>query len=124
MFDKDKEEEHPVTALQRLVDVDGFGKCVTPKPFDPEKQFALACTCGNTHFRHAGYIEIAIPFVEAGGERKVTVSSQDVKVCTKCKKCYIWMDRQLYDVTDQIDLEAWEKTEVELHKATGPGGQC
>lgn len=29
-----------------------------------------------------------------------------------------------YDVTDKIDMDAWDKAERELHRATGPGGQC
>lgn len=35
-----------------------------------------------------------------------------------------WINEQMYDVTDQIDLKAWEKTEKEAQAATGPGGQC
>jgi hypothetical protein len=30
----------------------------------------------------------------------------------------------MYEVSDQIDLEAWERFEKQAVKATGPGGQC
>jgi len=52
------------------------------------------------------------------------MSPQQVMVCVKCKHSYIWVSEQMYDVTEHVDLNAWEKTEKEAHKATGPGGQC
>lgn len=45
-------------------------------------------------------------------------------ICVSCKRAFVWLNEQMYDVTDQVDLAAWEKTEKEAHKATGPGGQC
>ena len=30
----------------------------------------------------------------------------------------------MYDITDRIDLEAWEELEREMEKCTGPGGEC
>jgi hypothetical protein len=65
-----------------------------------------------------------MPFVLADKQKKVAEDSYNVKVCTKCKKCYIWYSEQMYDVTKLIDLKAWEKVEKEMHVATGPGGDC
>ena len=80
--------------------------------------------CNNKHFRHAGYMEFLVPFIKSNKEGKVQTDSVEVKVCTKCKSCYIYMDNHFVDVTDEIELDAWEATEKELHKTTGPGGQC
>jgi len=89
-----------------------------------EDLFLFKCTCGNIHFRHAGYVEMLMPYIQADKEKKVTKDSYAVHVCTTCKKCYIWHHPDMYDLTPLIDLKAWEKTEKELHDATGPGGDC
>ena len=80
--------------------------------------------CGNKHFRHAGYMEFLVPFVKSTKEGKVQTDSLQVKVCTKCRACYVYLDSKFVDVTDEIDLQAWEETEREMQKATGPGGDC
>ncbi|MCK5609339.1 hypothetical protein KAR91_46125 [Candidatus Pacearchaeota archaeon] len=80
--------------------------------------------CGSVHYRHAGYIKLMLPFIRPGNEKRMEVTNEQVMVCVKCRACYVWINEQMYDVTDQIDLKAWEKTEKEAHKATGPGGQC
>lgn len=103
---------------------DDFTKAVTPKPPTDEMFFFKCPECGNLHFRHAGYMETLMPFIRASGEKKVCAESYQVKVCTKCKKCFIWYCEQMYDVTDKIDLKAWTKTEKEMQEATGPGGNC
>lgn len=102
---------------------DGFVDKITPKQVDEEKVFLYKCSCGNGHFRHAGYVELMLPFIEPG-KKEVCMQSHSVKVCTKCKKSFAWIAGQAYDLTDKIDLEAWEKTEREAYRATGPGGQC
>lgn len=80
--------------------------------------------CGGVHFRHAGYIHNMLPFMRANQEKKVELQSYQVMVCVKCRSSYAWVYDQLYDISQHIDLEAWEKLEKEAHKATGPGGQC
>ena len=80
--------------------------------------------CGNVHFRHAGYMEVIVPFMKSTREGRIQTDSLQVKVCTTCKTCYVYVDQHYYDVTKDIDLKAWEKVEKELHKATGDGGQC
>lgn len=102
----------------------GFVERVTPKrPGDDV--FLFKCPgCGGCHFRHAGYVEVMAPFMRPGAEKRVAVESYPVKVCVACKSCYVWLNEQMYDVTDKVDLGAWEKTEREAHAATGPGGQC
>jgi hypothetical protein len=102
---------------------DGFIEKVTPKQVDENTVFLYTCSCGNSHFRHAGYVELMLPFLEPG-KKEVCMQSHQVKVCTKCKKSFAWISGQAYDLTGKIDLEAWERTEKELHKATGPGGEC
>ena len=96
------------------------------KPRKPKKgDLSLwKCECGNCHFRHAGYVETLTPYVQVDTKKKVMKDSYQVHVCTKCRRCFIWYDSQMYDVSDEIDLGAWEKAEAELHKATGPGGEC
>lgn len=91
---------------------------------DVSELFMFQCTCESIHYRHAGYIKTLVPFSKPNKEQKVESHDHSVLVCTQCKKCYIWMDAKMYDVTKLIDLEAWDKTEREMHKATGPGGQC
>ncbi len=87
--------------------------------------FLLKCTsCGGTHFRHAGYMHVLIPFVSPKEGPKVADDARQVQVCVNCKTCYIIHDGKIYDVTKNVDLQAWEKTEKEAFKATGPGGQC
>lgn len=103
---------------------EGFSERVTPK--DPgENVFFYACQkCGGKHFRHAGYMEVMLPFMRSGNEKRVSMDSVPVKICVACKSAFVWFNEQAYDVTAQIDLTAWEKTEKEAHRATGPGGQC
>lgn len=102
---------------------EGFVERVTPiTPGDDV--FLFKCSCGNVHFRHAGYVKSMLPFMRAGNEKRVSVENMQVHVCTKCRNCYVWINEQMYDVTNQIDLKAWEKLEQEQHKATGPGGEC
>lgn len=103
-----------------------FEKCVNPQIVKkPDELFLFQCSgCGNVHFRHAGYVEMLMPFMRADKEKKVGKDSYSVHVCTKCRKCFIWYNERMRDVTELIDLAAWEKAERELNKATGPGGEC
>jgi predicted nucleic-acid-binding Zn-ribbon protein len=102
-----------------------FDEKVTPKTLNAEDLFLFRCPkCKGMHFRHAGYMESMTPYMNPKKEQKVAVDSYAVKVCVKCHRAYIWADTQMYDVTDQIDMEAWEKFEKEAQKATGPGGEC
>lgn len=111
---------------------DGFVERITPKVPDASvfffkcksKRYLGLIECGGTHFRHTGYMKTMLPFMRAGGEKRVNVEDYQVMVCVKCRSCYIWLNEQMYDVTEQIDLKAWEKLEKEAQKATGPGGQC
>ena len=102
---------------------EGFVERVTPKKPD-ETVFFFKCKCGHGHFRHAGYVQTMLPFLRAGGEKRVGVDDYRVMVCVKCRKSYIWLNEQMYDVTEHVDMEAWEAFEKVAHKATGPGGQC
>ena len=109
---------------------EGFSEKVTPKEI-PDDVFLFECPkvvdgkrCNNTHVRHAGYVQELIPFIRSGGEKRVANEKRQVMVCTKCRACYIWINEQMYDITDKIDLEAWEKLEREMDNATGPGGEC
>ena len=111
-------------ALAVHPDGEGFKERVTPKQPD-ENLFLFKCRkCEGVHFRHAGYVTLMLPFLRAGGEKRVGCDDVRVMVCVKCKSAWAWITDQMYDLTDKIDLEAWEKTEKEAHKATGPGGQC
>jgi hypothetical protein len=103
---------------------DEFSEKITPKKIEGNDLFLFKCECGGMHFRHAGYVEMMMPYIKANKEKNVTTDSYPVKVCVKCRKSYVWADSQMYEVTDQIDLEAWEKFEKEAHKATGAGGNC
>lgn len=101
----------------------GFKEKLAPR--EPgEGMFFQKCACGGIHFRHAGYVQIAIPFIRGGGEKKVELADYRVMVCVKCRKAYAWIGEQMYDLTDRVDLDAWAKSEVELQRATGPGGEC
>jgi len=116
----DKKEEGKEVSIPNC-----FKDKVKPKKITAEELFLFRCPeCGNVHFRHAGYLESVMPYLKADKTQHITTDSLCVNVCTKCKHCYVWYSDQMYDVTDMIDLKAWEKTEKELHKATGPGGQC
>lgn len=102
----------------------GFKERVTPKKLTDDMFFFKCSSCGNMHFRHAGYFELLLPFMRAGNEKRMMMDAHQVMICVTCKNAYVWLNEQMYDVTDDIDLEAWEKTEREAQKATGPGGQC
>ena len=105
---------------------DEFAELVAPiKVTDDKGLFLFRCgKCQNQHFRHAGYVEMLMPFIRPDKEKKVDKTSYCVMVCTKCRTCYIWLNEKMYDITALIDLEAWAKAERELQAATGPGGQC
>jgi hypothetical protein len=104
----------------------GFAERVAPKvPSEEAGVFFNKCEgCGGIHFRHAGYIQSLVPFMRAGGEKKLSLENLNVMVCVGCRHCYVWLNEQMYDVTDRIDLDAWQKLEKDAHRATGPGGQC
>jgi hypothetical protein len=103
-----------------------FDQKVKPKQVgDPKDLFMFQCPeCNGVHFRHAGYVEMMMPFIRADKSKNVATSSEGVKVCVKCFKCYVWFNEQMYEVTDLIDVKAWIKAEEKLNKMTGPGGQC
>jgi hypothetical protein len=120
-------EDNEEKGLETItINLNEFSSKVVPKKLeDDNKLFLFKCyECGGMHFRHAGYFEMIMPYVRADQSRNVSTDSYSVKVCVKCRTCYIWINDQVYDVTKQIDLEAWEKFEQEVHKATGPGGNC
>ncbi len=104
-------------------DGEGFRERITPKPIG-DSIFMFKCPCGGSHFRHAGYIQVLLPFLKPGGEKRVHCDDHRVMVCVRCKKSFVWVNEQMHDVSARVDLEAWERTEKEAHKATGPGGQC
>ena len=87
------------------------------------KSKVLKKICGNLHFRHAGYVEVIVQIMEPNKQGSIRTHSLEVKVCTKCRTSYVTYDGIFYQLSE-IDLDAWEKLEKELHKATGPGGQC
>lgn len=120
---KEKNEEKEETIDLVRPDATGFVERITPKEL-PKNVFLFKCSCGGEHFRHAGYISTLVPFLRSGGEKRIGLDDYQTKVCVKCRKCYAWINEQMYDVTEHIDLEAWQKAEVELNKATGPGGEC
>lgn len=104
---------------------EGFIERVTPKPIDGSKLFLHECgNCGGVHFRHAGYVEVLTPFIRPGDEKRMLMLSEPVKICVNCKHSFVWVSEQVYDLTDKIDVAAWERTECEAYRATGPGGQC
>jgi hypothetical protein len=111
---------------------DGFRERITAKEPD-NKVFLYECQNDkcltpsgkrSIHFRHAGYVKNMLPYLKPGGEKRVGLDNLSVMVCVKCRRSYVWIFDQMYDVTDRVDLEAWEKFEVEAHRATGPGGDC
>lgn len=111
---------------KELIDIksNGFIEKVTPKMPGDHIYFFECPNCGSIHLRHAGYVKTLAPFIRPGDEKQVDAQNAYVMVCVKCRFCYAWINEQVYDITDKIDLEAWEKMEAELHKATGPGGEC
>ncbi len=117
------EQNTAVVHVNPHPDAEGFKEKVTPKKPDDDL-FLFTCACGGIHYRHAGYVKALIPFIEQGGQKKIVTDNHQVLVCVACKNCYVWAGSQMYDVTDRIDLKAWEKAEVELQAATGPGGEC
>jgi hypothetical protein len=105
---------------------DGFIEKITPKK-TKDNVFLFECPnkkCKSIHFRHAGYVKSMLPFLRSNGEKQIDVVEKQVMICVKCRKAYVWLNEQMYDVSDRIDLKAWEKFEKEAHRATGPGGEC
>lgn len=102
---------------------EGFKEKITPKPLN-DQVLMFTCPCGACHFRHAGYVKMLLPFLKPKGVQSMVVENYQVMVCVACKKSFVWADEQMWDVTEKIDLKAWEKAERELQQATGPGGQC
>ena len=119
----EQNEKIQVVVVEPSPSAPGFAEKVTPKKVDDSQVFLYKCSCGNVHFRHAGYVELMLPFIEPG-KKEVCLDAKSVMVCTKCKKPFAWISGQAYDLSDRIDMKAWEKTEKVAHKTTGPGGQC
>ena len=105
-------------------DAEGFVEKVTPKEPGDGVFFFKCKKCDGVHFRHAGYIKAMMPFMRAGNEKKISIDDLAVSVCVACRSAFVWLNEQMYEVTDQIDMKAWSKFEKEAHRATGPGGQC
>lgn len=94
---------------------------------DTNRLFLFKCpNCGGVHFRHAGYVETQIPFIDPKEGPKVSVESLQVKICLgqKCDKSYIYREGKFWDISEHIDQKAWAKKEEVAHEATGPGGEC
>jgi hypothetical protein len=92
---------------------------------DTLEAFFLKCTkCGGAHFRHAGYMEAMFPIHTHKSGSQIVQDSLSVKICVNCKQAYVPYEGAFYNVTKFVDLQAWTRTELEAHKATGPGGQC
>lgn len=116
-------EKHANDSLAIHPEAAGFVERVTPvKP--PKDVYFFGCKCGSIHYRHAGYVKTMVPFMRSGGEKKVSVGNEQVMVCVSCKKAYTWINEQMYDISDKLDVKAWEKTEREMQAMTGPGGEC
>lgn len=86
-----------------------------------ELQLFKCPNCGKTHFRHAGYVIPMLPY-EDEGKPKVSVSSVPVYLCVSCKHSYVNIKEFFHDVTEQVNFDAWEKSEKVAAKAVGPGG--
>lgn len=124
-------------ALVVSANPDELRQKVTPKELDQSKTPVFVCTkvwqhatasdpevlCRGTHFRHAGYLQHLVPFAAADGA-KVAADPVQVMLCIKCKTAYSWIGGQVYDVSKHVDLQAWDRTEKDAYRATGPGGQC
>lgn len=110
----------------KMVDQKEFAKKIKPKQvLDGSELFLFQCPdCGGFHFRHAGYVEVLMPFVRADKTAEVSKDSFEVNVCVKCRRSFIWYNEQMYEITNIIDIKAWAKAEKELNEATGPGGEC
>lgn len=80
--------------------------------------------CGGLHFRHAGYVHSLVPFMLSGGDKRIDADPKQVMICVKCRAAFVWLNSQAYDMTDQIELEAWHWLEEDALRATGPGGEC
>jgi hypothetical protein len=80
--------------------------------------------CNGVHLRHAGYIKAVIPFMKPEGAETRAFETHQVMICISCKASYAFVGDKVFDVSEQIDLEAWKKGEEKLHEATGPGGEC
>lgn len=104
----------------------GFKERLEGKPLEDSGVILHKCgNCGGIHFRHAGYVQVLLPFIRPGADgKRVEMHSEQVKLCVNCKHAFIWVSGQVYDVSEQIDVAAWERTEREAQRTTGPGGQC
>ncbi len=118
---KDKDQNEVMISM----DKNEFAEKVAPiKVANADELFLFKCECGHVHFRHAGYVEVLMPYMRGDKSKNVANDSVQVMICTKCKNAYAWLNDQMYNVTELIDMEAWEKTEKEAYATTGPGGQC
>ena len=97
---------------------------------DTDELMLYKCpNCRGVHFRHAGYVEQMTPYIAlepdmAVNSVKSSTNSLQVKVCVACKFAFVDIKGKMFDISKHIDLSAWEKTEKEMTKATGPGGEC
>jgi len=121
MENKNNEIKNEVISMEK----NEFSDKISPvKVEDAKELFLFQCECDNIHYRHAGYVEILMPYINADRTKNVSNDSLQVMVCTKCRKSYVWLNQQMYDLSKLIDIQAWEKAEKEMHSTTGPGGQC
>lgn len=107
-------------------DLERFKQSEFIKPLEnTDSMFLLKCPkCGGVHFRHAGYVHTMIPYVDPKQGPLVAAEPKPVQVCVNCKTSVFYAENRFHDISSHIDLQAWDKTEKEAHKATGPGGQC
>jgi len=91
------------------------------------KRFLMKCpnpSCGKIHFRHAGYVISLFGYKTEKEPEGISATPISNYVCVACKTSVIYVEGKIHDITSEIDLDAWKRTEIEAHKATGPGGQC
>lgn len=81
-------------------------KIIPKKVNDPKELSLFQCPeCGNMHFRHDGYVEFLVqqidylPFVSEG-KKRIRNDSHPVCVCARCGTCYVWINEQMWDITD------------------------
>jgi len=117
--------------LQDISDDNGginpFDPAGIVKKMDSETlAFLLACpVCGGYHSRHAGYFTTKSAYKNADERAGSTFTTNiPVHICVNCKTPIASIGGVVYDVSKHVDVKAWEKTEKQAYKTTGPGGQC
>lgn len=83
-------------------------------------------SCEGVHFRHAGDIMVARPYKRHDGKEAPNedVLECRVRVCVGCGKPYAVVYDTIFDASEYVNVEKWDKVNKFIEGLTGTDAHC